>query len=128
MNNPYIRHATGMSLLTALLATCLIAAPVEPAPISQVQARTEDSIVRGRVERQRRTNTYPVAQVRVTLASTAAPQRRITTYTDSGGMYYFSVPRGDYVLEIWGPGQAPLVTASIRVNQRYVNIAPLQIR
>jgi len=83
--------------------------------------------VRGRLNRQGPAGLSPAPYVKVTLY---APNigRSSPIYTGIDGMYYFyNVPPGDYILEIWGYGDRP-ITYSIRVpNELYIDISPIVI-
>lgn len=61
--------------------------------------------VRGRLDIRGPYDLYPAAYVPVTLYSLRARKRSKTVYTGSDGMYYFyNVPEGDHMLEVWVRG------------------------
>jgi carboxypeptidase family protein len=91
-----------------LLLFCLVGA---------IEAQIPGVTVRGQVVR----NQFPVAGVAITLFSNAYG-RSAVTYSGGDGMYYFyNVPQGPYVVEIWFSGQ-PRPVGNVLVNPPYTDI------
>ncbi len=92
-----------------------------------VAVSADAQTVRGRLDREGSSGPYPAAYVKVTLY---APDigRSSPVYTGSDGMYYFyNVPPGDYILEIWR-NRAKTITYSIQIlNEPYTDIPSILI-
>jgi hypothetical protein len=90
-------------------------------------ANAYSQIVRGRIDRQGPKGVYTASNVMVTIGRTG--WRSLPAYTGVDGMYYFyNVQPGDYILEIWGPGNKPIQGYSISVlNQPYTDIKAIVI-
>jgi hypothetical protein len=85
-------------------------------------------IVRGRIDHQGPKGLYTASNVMVTIGLRTG-WRSLPAYTGVDGMYYFyNVQPGDYILEIWGPGNKLIQGYSIRVlNQPYTDIRAIVI-
>ena len=72
---------------------------------------------------------YPAVNVRLTLFSPSMKQRSAPAYSDRDGRYsFFNVPAGPYLLEIWGPGQNPVVQQPVTVlNAPYTDIPQIKV-
>jgi hypothetical protein len=77
------------------------------------------NVVRGMLYRVGPYGRYPAVNVLVTLYSRYIG-RSARSYTSRDGMYYFyNVPEGKYVLEIWGYGPDPIIYPFEVFNQPY---------
>jgi Carboxypeptidase regulatory-like domain len=104
-------------VLAAFLGILVVAAM--PGAYAQTKAT-----VRGRVDRQGDSKSYPAAYVSVSLRGVQS------VYTGGDGMYYIQdVMPGDYKLEILDPGGRAIRSFAIHVpaGQQYVDIAPIVI-
>lgn len=79
--------------------------------------------VRGLVRRQGQ----PAAYVLVTLAPEAEPNRRTEVYTGSDGMYYFYVPRGTFILEVWQSKNRSVGKFRLNVDKEKVDVAVIDL-
>ena len=88
----------------------------------------DSQIVRGRIDRQSPKGLYTASNVMVTIGLRTG-WRSLPAYTGVDGMYYFyNVQPGDYILEIWGPGNKLIQGYSIRaLNQPYTDIRSIVI-
>lgn len=80
------------------------------------------AMVRGKLQR----GTYPAPYVTVTLLSQVRG-RSAPAITSADGMYHlYNVPAGQYTLELWLGGSAPMIF-TIVVHEPYTDIAPIHI-
>ena len=69
----------------------------------------------------------PAAYVLVTLTPEAAPDRRTEVYTGSDGMYYFYVPRGTFILEVWQSKNRSVGKFRLNVDKDKVYVAIIDL-
>jgi carboxypeptidase family protein len=101
-----------------------------PFGISHAQQRSNLSTVRGKVQRQQASRSYPATNVRVTLTAQTRGARSLIGYTGNDGMFYFrNVPAGVYRLEVWSSRPTPVVArdVTVRGGEPYVDVAPITI-
>ncbi len=110
-----------------MTAVCLLALSVLPEKPAPIAAQSKTSLVRGRIDRKGQSRTYPAAYVRVTLAPEASKERRTSAYTGNDGMFYFRVPQGNYILEIWTSGNTATMKYRIQVKKEFFDLAPIVI-
>lgn len=96
-----------------------------PRPFStpvQILKPNENATVRGMIQFRGSSAPYAAPHIKVTLAPVGSGPRPATAYSGTDGMYYFSVPAGTYLLQIWQRDK-PVRTFRIPVNQKFVNLA-----
>lgn len=115
---------SGVILKAALF---LLLAGLTGGPSSASPARRGDlyARVRGLIQHKGEARNFPAAYVRVTIAPKITPDRRSATYTDGDGMYYFTVPMGGYILEVWKTDNKADEKYLIQVDKEKVDIAPI---
>lgn len=88
------------------------------------QSTSFAAMVRGRLQR----GMYPAPFVTVTLLSQNLG-RSAPAVTSPDGMYYFyNVPAGPYILELWLGGPSPATYPIPQVREPYTDILPIQIQ
>ncbi len=96
-----------------------------PRPLAtpvQILKPNENATVRGMIQFRGTGAPYAAPHVKVTLAPVGSGPRPAAAYSGTDGMYYFSVPAGTYLLQIWQRDK-PARTFKIPVNQKFVNLA-----
>lgn len=102
----------------SLGAAVLLLACLGGAPPASPQSQTTK--LQGRVYYKGKSEPYPASYVRVTVTSEADKNSGRTTstkavYTGRDGWFYFTVPAGTYILEIWGSdSKKPLTSYRVR--------------
>ncbi len=114
MRNMKIKRAlTTVSLLVILLT---------------ISSPAYSQVVRGMLLRVGPHGPYPAVNVLLTLFSPSMGKRSAPSYTGRDGMYYFyNVPRGQYLLEIWGYGPTPIIYQINVLNRPYNDIPQIRV-
>lgn len=85
-------------------------------------------VVRGMLFRVGPHGPYPAVTVLLTLFSHSTGKRSAPSYTGRDGMYYFyNVPHGQYLLEIWGYSPTPITYEINVLNRPYSDIPRISV-
>ena len=111
-----------MKIKTALTAVFLLVI------LLTISSPAYSQVVRGMLFRLGPYGPYPAVNVLLTLFSPSMGKRSAPSYTGGDGMYYFyNVPQGQYVLEIWGYGPTPIVYQINVLNRPYNDMPQIRV-
>ncbi len=93
--------------------------------ISKEEAQAQT--VRGKLYRQRGSESFPAPYVRVTLFA-QGKGRSSPVYSGSDGTYvFYDIAAGEYTLEIWLDPKRPTSHPLRVLNQRYTEVGPIRV-
>jgi hypothetical protein len=120
------------SRLSNSVAITILALIISAVFVGEVYAQrvTSTATVRGKIQRQQQSRTYPASYVRVTLTPRSNKSGRSLSFTGNDGMYYFrDLQSGTYLLEVWASPNKRITSRDVVVpgNMPYIDVPVITI-